>query len=77
VACALRLPRRLAVPIALGAALALRVAALAGEPVLSDDLCALCVGRAVQLSGTDPYRHPPDSPALAGLREEWLWPGAE
>jgi hypothetical protein len=77
VACALRLPRRISVPAVFAVGVALRLAALGGEPVLSDDLYRYAWDGRVQLSGTDPYRHPPSSPQLAGLREDWLWPDAE
>lgn len=77
VACALRLPRWVALPAVFAVAVALRLAALGGEPVLSDDLHRYAWDGRVQLSGTDPYRHPPSSPQLAGLREGWLWPGTE
>ena len=33
----------------------------------------LLAGR-VQASGTDPYRHVPIDPALASLRDDWLFP---
>jgi hypothetical protein len=77
VACALRLPRRVAVPAVLLAGLALRVAALAGEPILSDDLYRYAWDGRVQVSGTDPYRYPPSSDRLTDLREVWLWPDDE
>lgn len=77
VVCAFRLPRRVAVPAVFALAVALRLAALAGQPVLSDDLHRYAWDGRVEASGTDPYLHPPDSPELAGLREEWLWPDAE
>lgn len=77
VVCALRLPRRMAVPALLVAALALRLAALAGQPILSDDLYRYAWDGRVQISGTDPYRYPPDAEQLADLREGWLWPDAE
>jgi len=77
VVCALRLPRRIAVPAVFVVAVVLRLAALAGEPILSDDLFRYAWDGRVQLSGTDPYRHPPESSQLAGLRENWLWPDAE
>ncbi|HVL04784.1 MAG TPA: glycosyltransferase family 87 protein [Acidimicrobiales bacterium] len=77
VVCALRLPRRYAVPAIVAVAFVLRVAALAGQPILSDDLHRYAWDGRVQVSGTDPYRYPPSSPDLAGLREEWLWPDAE
>ena len=38
VLCALRLPRRMAVPAVFAVAVVLRLAALAGETILSDDL---------------------------------------
>ena len=77
VVCALRLPKRVAVPAVFAVAVALRLAALAGQPVLSDDLYRYAWDGRVQLEGIDPYRHPPDSPQLAHLREGWLWPDAD
>ncbi|MGI8808001.1 MAG: glycosyltransferase 87 family protein [Acidimicrobiales bacterium] len=77
VACALRLPRRLAVPAVLAVGLALRLASLAGQPILSDDLYRYSWDGRVQVSGTDPYRYPPNSARLESLREDWLWPDAE
>lgn len=77
VVCALRLPRRVALPAILVAAAALRLAALAGQPILSDDLYRYAWDGRVQVSGTSPYRHPPDAAELSELREGWLWPDAE
>ena len=77
VACALRLPRRVALPAVFAVGVVLRLTAVAGEPILSDDLYRYSWDGRVQLSGTDPYRHPPEAPELADLREEWLWPDAE
>ena len=77
VACALRLPRRIAVPAVFAVAVALRLAALAGQPVLSDDLYRYAWDGRVQIAGIDPYRHPPSAPELAHLREDWLWPDAD
>jgi len=77
VACALRLPRRVSVPVVFAVAVVLRLAALGGQPVLSDDLFRYAWDGRVQSSGTDPYRHPPESPELAELREGWLWPDAD
>jgi hypothetical protein len=77
VVCALRLPRRVAVPAVFVAAVALRLAALAGQPILSDDLYRYAWDGRVQISGTDPYRYTPSAPELVGLREDWLWPDAE
>ena len=75
VVAAMRLPRRVALPAILLGALALRLAALAGPPTLSDDLYRYAWDGHVQTVGVDPYRYPPTDPALAGLRDPWLWPG--
>jgi hypothetical protein len=77
VACALRLPRRVAVPAIVGVAFVLRLAALAGQPILSDDLHRYAWDGRVQASGTSPYRYTPSSAHLSDLREDWLWPDAE
>jgi hypothetical protein len=76
VVCAFRLPARVVLPAVLLAALALRLAALAGPPVLSDDLFRYSWDGRVQVAGFNPYEHRPRAPELAGLREEWLWPDA-
>jgi len=77
VVCAMRLPGRVAVPAVFAVAVALRLTALAGQPILSDDLFRYSWDGRVQVSGTDPYRYPPDAAQLADLREDWLWPDAE
>jgi hypothetical protein len=77
VVSALRLPRRVAVAAVFAVAVALRLAALGGQPILSDDLYRYAWDGRVQAAGVDPYRHPPDAPQLGGLREGWLWPDAE
>ncbi|MDP9072125.1 MAG: DUF2029 domain-containing protein [Actinomycetota bacterium] len=74
VACALRLPRRVAMGAVFTLAVALRLGALAGPPVLSDDLYRYAWDGRVQAAGVDPYLYPPSSPQLASLREGWLWP---
>ena len=74
VASALRLPPRVAVPAVLAAAAAVRLAALAGPPTLSDDLFRYAWDARVQAAGVNPYAHPPSSPSLSTLREPWLWP---
>lgn len=74
VAATRRLPTRLALGMVLGAGLALRLAALAGPPVTSDDLYRYAWDARVQAAGINPYLHPPASEELAGLRESWLWP---
>ena len=76
VSLALRLPRRRAVAFIFVAAVALRLAALAGPPTTSDDLYRYAWDGRVQASGTDPYRDPPASSRLGVLHETWLWPSA-
>jgi len=76
VAATRRLPARVALGAVLVAALALRVAALAGPPTTSDDLYRYSWDGRVQAAGADPYAQPPASPSLVHLREAWLWPDA-
>lgn len=74
VVTAFRLPRRIAVPLVLVAALALRVGAIAGPPITSDDLFRYSWDGRVQAAGINPYQYTPRSTALVSLREPWLWP---
>ena len=69
-----RLPRRLVIPLILVAATLVRIAAMAGEPITSDDLYRYSWDGRVQAAGIDPYRYPPAAAELTGLREDWLWP---
>jgi hypothetical protein len=71
---ALRLPPRRAGLLIVAAALALRLAALAGPPTTSDDLYRYSWDGRVQQAGIDPYAAPPSAPQLAPLRDGWLWP---
>ena len=73
---AFRLDRRLGVGAIVLVAVCVRLAALGGPPVSSDDLYRYAWDGRVQVAGTDPYAQPPESPALAHLREGWLWPDA-
>jgi len=73
-ALVLRLPTRTALVAVLVVGAVLRLAALAGPPVLSDDLYRYAWDARVQAAGTNPYRYPPTAPELADLREPWLWP---
>ena len=77
VVAAWQLPRRVAIPAILVAATLVRIAALAGPPITSDDLYRYSWDGRVQAAGIDPYRYPPAAPQLAGLREDWLWPSAD
>jgi len=74
VVAAMRIPLRLAVGLAVAAGLALRLAALAGGPVTSDDLYRYAWDGRVQAAGIDPYRYEPTNAALLSLREDWLFP---
>src|SRR5688500_2045797 len=74
VVAAFRLPRRLAVPLILFAAVAMRLAALAGPPTTTDDFHRYSWDGRVQAAGINPYEYTPSSPELAHLREPWLWP---
>jgi hypothetical protein len=67
-------PTRAALGIIIAGALLLRLAALAGPPVTSDDLYRYSWDGHVQASGIDPYAQPPNSAALTGLHDPWLWP---
>lgn len=74
VVAAFRLPRRAALPLIFGMAVALRLAALAGPPTTTDDFHRYSWDGRVQASGVDPYRYAPAAPQLGRLREPWLWP---
>lgn len=74
VAFAFRLPRHRAVPLILVAALTLRLGAIAGPPLTSDDLFRYSWDGRVQAAGVNPYEYTPGSDAIVALREPWLWP---
>ena len=69
-----RLPGRWALVACAVAAVAIRGAALAGPPSLSDDVYRYAWDAKVQLSGVNPYERSPLDPTLAPLRERWLFP---
>lgn len=69
-----RLPGRWALVACVVGAVAIRGAALAGPPGLSDDLYRYAWDAKVQLSGVDPYERAPLDPTLVPLRERWLFP---
>jgi hypothetical protein len=75
-ACLLHAPRRTALVVVLAGAIAMRVAALAGAPALSNDLERYAWDGRVQAAGIDPYRYPPTAPQLTRLRDPWLFPDA-
>ncbi|MFL6129231.1 MAG: glycosyltransferase 87 family protein [Mycobacteriales bacterium] len=70
----LRTPPRRAVPIVLAGAALLQLATVAVPPRSTDDLFRYAWDGRVQAAGTDPYRHLPVDPALAPLRDDWLFP---
>ena len=76
VACLQRVPGGRGLVLGLLGTVALRLAAITPVVPLSDDLYRYAWDGAVQASGTSPYRSPPDSPALADLRTDWLFPSA-
>jgi hypothetical protein len=70
------LPVRTAVLlIVAGGAVLQVVAAGTHDPRRSDDVYRYVWDGRVQAAGIDPYRHPPDDPAVAPLRDGWLFPG--
>ncbi len=75
VVCVLRLRGRVVVPLVLVVGIALRLAGLAGGPVLSNDLYRYSWDAQVQTAGIDPYRYAPDAAEERSLRASWLWPG--
>ena len=74
VVLAVRSPKRAAMVVVLIAGLAMRLAAVSPAPSISDDLYRYAWDGKVAAAGIDPYRDPPDSPALVGLRDRFLWP---
>lgn len=74
VAAAVRLRGRYALAAIVAAGAAIRVAALAGPPVTSDDFYRYAWDGRAQDAGHNPYAHVPVAPAVANLREPWLWP---
>jgi len=75
-ALVLRLSTRTAVVAVLVVGAALRLVAMAGPPVLSDDLYRYAWDGKVQAAGVNPYRYPPTAPELQRLHDSWLWPDA-
>ena len=65
-------PRRVAA-VVLGVGALLSLVALLHAPATSDDDFRYLWDGKVQLAGTDPYRYPPSSPALAHLRGPFLF----
>ena len=70
----LRVPAERAVPLVVAGAVLLQLVALGWPPRSTDDLYRYAWDGRVQVSGTDPYRYAPTDPALAELRDDWLFP---
>jgi hypothetical protein len=71
-----RAPVRAAVPILVVGAIALQALAIGTPPRSTDDYYRYVWDGRVQAAGIDPYRLAPVDPALAGLRDDWLFPPA-
>ena len=71
---AARTPTNLGLLIVLGFAVALRILALAHEPLLSDDIYRYIWDGRVQGAGINPYLYVPADPALANLRDAAIFP---
>lgn len=68
------LPQRRALRAAVLGGLGLQLIALRVRPWSTDDYLRYVWDGRVLLSGVNPYRYPPGDAALAGLRDEWLFP---
>ncbi len=71
-----RVPGRAAVMLLLVGAVALQAIAVWFPPRSTDDYFRYAWDGRVQAAGIDPYRHVPVDPALARLRDDWLFPPA-
>ncbi|ROQ35612.1 uncharacterized protein DUF2029 [Streptomyces sp. PanSC19] len=71
-----RVPRRHVVPLVLAGAVAVTATGLVAAPRTSTDSYRYAWDGRVQASGVSPYDHAPADPALAGLRDDWLFPSA-
>jgi len=70
----LRTPERVAVPLLIAGAVGLQLLAVSVPPRMTDDFHRYAWDGRVQAAGIDPYRYAPVDPALAGLRDDWLFP---
>jgi hypothetical protein len=69
-----RVPARRAVPLVVAGGVLLQLVAVGVPPRSTDDFHRYAWDGRVQASGTDPYRYVPTDPALAPLRDDWLFP---
>jgi hypothetical protein len=72
--CAANAPARTGLLIVLGFALAMRLAIVGIEPLLSTDLYRYIWDGRVQAAGINPYLYVPANPALEGLRDAAIYP---
>ena len=72
--CAIHVPVRTGLIIVLGFALAMRLALVGIEPLLSTDLYRYIWDGRVQAAGINPYLYVPADPALAALRDAAIYP---
>lgn len=69
-------PTRTVLPLVVLGGLALQLVALSVTPRATDDFARYIWDGRVQSAGIDPYRYIPTDPALAELRDPWLFPEA-
>jgi Glycosyltransferase family 87 len=69
-----RVPARQAVPLIVAGGILLQALALTAPPRSTDDFYRYAWDGRVQAAGVDPYRYSPIDPALAALRDGWLFP---
>jgi hypothetical protein len=69
-------PRRVAVGLIVLGGLALQLIGLNWRPTTTDDWYRYIWDGTVQAHGVDAYRYAPTDPALAPLRDAWIFPGA-
>lgn len=69
-----RVPARRVVPLVAAGGLLLAVTGLVAPPRTSDDSYRYAWDGRVQAAGISPYRDTPQDPALARLRDPWLFP---
>ena len=70
-----RLPVDRAVPLIVAGGALLQLLAVCWPPRTTDDFYRYIWDGRVQAAGIDPYRYAPTDPALAGLRDAYLFPG--
>lgn len=70
----MRSPLRLGVALILAGGIGLQVVAMSATPQMSDDFYRYIWDGKVQDAGISPYRYAPIDPALASIRDEYLFP---